>query len=429
MFQSLLGFLVPGGLILLVAVGFLRPHGLPGELAQLLAAFPYLVYAAGFFFGWYFSSARTIFSLLIVFLADQGLSFFPTFDVNSSSQYSALFAISTLLVPLNILAFSLVNDEALFTLKGGLRLLPVLIQPFLVLWLCDPEQEVFTIVFRQVYVPWLTLVWTPLPQAAVGAFAAAGVLSLIRYALRGDSTDSGAFWSLAAIFLAYHGTQFHWHPTNFFSTAGLILFVSMTQSAYRRTYRDELTGVEGRLAYEEAVAQIGRRFAVAVLSIDQLKICRGTHGNDVAEQILKILAQKIRAVCHRGRVFRVSGEELTIIFNHRTAIETIAELELMRKTIEMTDLIIRKKIRVWERAQGAPIRKGIDEPFPVTAAIGVAEKNTDSETFHSVMKAAYRALYDAKGTGGNAVKRGAVSRNVPKRLRQEHGSVVVNAEF
>lgn len=430
-FHRLAGFVLPGGLILFAAVGFLRPHGLPVGFGQPLAVFPYVVYTVGFFFAWYFSSARTIFSLLILFLADLGLSFSPSIHLDPSSESSSLFVMSAFLVPLNILAFSVLNDKPLSPLKEGVRLIVVVVQSVLVLWLCNSEQEAFTNVFGQGHMPWLTMLmaWTPIPQAALGAFAVAGVVVLIRYWLRRDPVDAGTFWSLAAIFLAYHGTQFHWRPTNFFSAAGLILFVSMTQSAYQRTYRDELTGIDGRLAYEEAVAQIGRQFAVAILSIDQLSTYRGTHGNDVAEQILKILAPKMRAVCKRGRVFRVSGEDLTILFKHHTATETIAELELMRKTIETTDLVIRNKVRVYERVRKTPLRQGVDEQFSATAAIGVAETSANSEAFTSVTKRAYRALYDAKTAGGNVVKRGVVSEEIPKRLRQERGPTAISAEY
>ena len=132
-------------------------------------------------------------------------------------------------------------------------------------------------------------------------------------------------WPL--IFLAYHGTQFGWRPTNFLATAGLIMFLSLVQASYQQTYRDALTGLPGRIAYEEATAQLGRKFSMAVLAIDQLKTYAGTHGKPVVEQILKLAATKVQAACQAGRVFRVSGEELTLLFSRQSAVETLVELE------------------------------------------------------------------------------------------------------
>ena len=113
----------------------------------------------------------------------------------------------------------------------------------------------------------------------------------------------------------------------------------MIQSAYRRTYRDELTGTEGSVPYEEALAQLGRRYTIAVVSIDQLKTYTGSYGNSIARQVFRIIASKTQAACHGGRVFRVSGEELTILFNNRSSTESLAALDRVRKTVEATELV------------------------------------------------------------------------------------------
>jgi hypothetical protein len=45
----------------------------------------------------------------------------------------------------------------------------------------------------------------------------------------------------------------------------------------------------------------------------------------------------------------------------------------------------------------------------VTASIGVADSAAEGATLNVVIKAAYRALYEAKTGGGNVVKRGATT--------------------
>ncbi|WP_455242440.1 diguanylate cyclase domain-containing protein [Petrachloros mirabilis] len=427
LFRSFSSFLIPGGLILMMAVGFLRPHGLPIWTNQLVAALPYGVLAFGLIFGWYFASARTLLSLLVLLAADQAIHLVPPTAGDSDSVPATVFAISAFLLPLNLLAISLIKDDAkddaVSVVRGLVRLLPIILQPFIVLWLCDPEQEALAGVFKRTYASWFPTGWTPVPQPAVGVFAVAGTFQVVQYAVRGTATDASAFWVLTASFLAYHGTRFGWHAENFFSTAGLILLVSMIQSAYLRTYRDELTGTEGSVPYEEALAQLGRRYTIAVVSIDQLKSYTGSYGNSIARQVFKIIASKTQAACHGGRVFRVSREELTILFNNRSATDSLAALDCVRKTVEATELVLRKRLRVWERTQGTVVHKGRDEPLPVTVSIGVAEKTTASATFGLVLKAAYRAVYDAKASGGNIVRRGVVSADPPKQPRQDPSRV------
>jgi diguanylate cyclase (GGDEF)-like protein len=403
--RAILTFIWPSGLLFLAAVGFLRPHGLPPWCQGPVAALPYLALAFGVVFGWYFANARMILSLLTLTFADQALTAWPL-EQDRASVSHTIFAASTLLLPLNFLALSIIKEQAIGSLWGALRLLPFLVQPLAVLWLCDPAHHDMAVALETAYIPGWGTAWTPVPQPALLVFTIAGVLLVVRFALRRHPMDAGATWALAAAFLAYHGTHVGWSPTSFFSTAGLILFGSLVQATYQETYRDDLTGIPGRIAYEEATAQLGRHYAVAVLAVDQLKVYAGVHGKSVTEQILKFIAQKVEAGCRAGRVFRVSGEELTLLFPHQSALDALVELEHIRKHVETTILVLDGH-RIWETST-APAGS-TDQPFPITASIGVADTSVQGSTRTVVIKAAYRALYEAKAGGGNVVKRGAAS--------------------
>jgi hypothetical protein len=65
----------------------------------------------------------------------------------------------------------------------------------------------------------------------------------------------------------------------------------------------------------------------------------------------------------------------------------------------------------------------------VTLSIGVGEKLNDSATLSLVIKSAYHALYEAKGTGGNVVKRGPVASAPPKRSHAGSGKIVASGEY
>ncbi len=427
--KTLSALLMPGGLILLAAVGYLRPQGLPVWLEQPVAAFPYFVLAFGLVFGWYFSSVRVILSLLVLSSADRALIAFPAAGPDPHALGRIIFAATAVLLPLNLLAFSILKEEGTTTMRGGIRILAVLIQPFLLLWLCAPERRDLAAALEMPYLPWLPTAWTPLPQAALVAFAVAGLLHLVRFTLRRDPLDAGAAWALGAAFLAYHGARFGWRPTNFFAAAGLILFVALIQSCYQRTYRDDLTGIAGRVAYQEATSQLGKRFAVAVLSIDQLKAYGNAHGKAVAEQILKSAAPKVQAACQRGHVFRVSGEELTMLFSDQTALDALVALDNVRKTVGQMSLFLRGRDRVWEDSRGTSRPGGRDRELPVTVSIGVADSSPDSESFGAVIKSAYRALYEAKAAGGNVVKRGIVSPEPLRRAQSTAGRIIPSGEY
>jgi diguanylate cyclase (GGDEF)-like protein len=427
--RTIQSFLLPGGVIFFAAVGFLRPQGLPLWCQQPLAALPYFVLVFGLIFGWYFSSTRMILSLLMLALADQALILFPVTAHDPPSSAHTIFAATTFLMPINFLAFSLLKEEAIGTIRGAIRVVPILVQLFVVAWLCNPEQKDVATILQMPYLPEFSTSWTPIPQAALLAFLVAGVMHITRFALRRDPMDGGATWALAAVFLAYQGIHLGWQPTNFFSTAGLVLFVTLVQSSYQRTYRDDLTGIAGRVAYEEATAQIGKQCAIAVLAIDQLKSYAGTHGKSVVEQILKLVAPKVQAACHGGRVFRVSGEELTLLFHNQSAMEALVVLNNVRKVIASTTFFLRGRDRVWEDSRGTKSAGTKDRELPVTVSIGVADKSSEEVSMSLVIKAAYRALYEARTAGGNAAKRGTLTSEPVRRAYGSSGRIIATGEY
>src|SRR5262249_24486174 len=160
-------------------------------------------------------------------------------------------------------------------------------------------------------------------------------------------------------------------PTNFFSAAGLILFLCILLSMHRQAYRDELTGILGHQAYDEATHQLGTRYAFAVVALDQLRAYASTHGRSVGDQVFRVVAQLFQSACQGAKVYRVSGEELIVLFPGCTAVETLPTLETVRKTIEAASLILCRGDRVRETGK-RPIEDREREP-PVTISAGVAE--------------------------------------------------------
>jgi diguanylate cyclase (GGDEF)-like protein len=426
--KSLLGFLVPGGLIVLVAVGLLRPHGLPPWVEGPVQTFPFVVLAFGLFFGWYLSSSRLVLSLIVLGIADRGLALLPPTDQSSETPHHLMFSALALLLPLNLMALSIMKESHLSSWRGILCLPLLLIQPVLVWWLAQPGQASIAHSLQQPLIPVLSTSWTAIPQLALVAFSGAVLLIGIRFGLNGTPFDSGLFWTVIASFVAVQGYHHGWMPTNFFSAAGLILFVALLQTSHQETYRDELTGIPGKVAYDQMVAGLGNKYVMAVVGIDQLKQYGNQHGKAVSEQMLQLIAPRIMAAAGGGKVHRLAGEEFTVLFPKKTATQTLVDLEAIRKAVEEADLYLRGRDRVWER--GATARtKSQDVALPATVSIGVAESGDVRPSIGVVTKAAYRALYEAKGEGGNRVKRGAMPAEASKTSSDPTGRIVTHSEF
>ncbi len=420
--KSLFDLLVPGGLICFAAMALLRPHGLPPWVQGPVHAFPFIVLAFGLFFGWYLSSSRLILSLLVLSVADRGLAFFPPADQTVEPINHVVFSAVALLLPLNLMALSIIKEETMSSWRGALRLPLVLIQPVLVLWLAQPGQAWIAHSLQQPLVPVLTTGWTELPQLALLAFAGAASLIGIRFVLNRNPFESGIFWTVIASFVAVQGFHHGWTPTNYFSTAGFILFVTLLQASHQELFRDELTGVPGKLAYDQAVAGLGKKYVLAIVGIDQLKHYANQLGRPVSEQVLCLVAQKILSATGSGRIFRSTGEEFIVLFPRKAVTDTLVDLGAIRKSVELTVLYLRGRDRVRERGAGVSL-KATDELLPVTVSIGVAEAGVDKSTIELVTKAAYRALYEAKSDGGNRVKRGTISAETKRIVPASTGQI------
>ncbi|HEX7767054.1 MAG TPA: hypothetical protein VF443_10090, partial [Nitrospira sp.] len=164
-------FFVPGGIILLLAIGFLRPHGLPAWVQGPVSALPVIVLGFGIVFGWYLSSSRLILSLLLLVCLDREIIWFAPTDSSPGAPGPVLFAIATFLVPMNLLALALVKEGGASSWRRHLSLLLVLCQPLLVLWFCLSGQanltSPLTAPFQLPLRPLSFSEWTPLPQPAV----------------------------------------------------------------------------------------------------------------------------------------------------------------------------------------------------------------------------------------------------------------------
>jgi diguanylate cyclase (GGDEF)-like protein len=194
------------------------------------------------------------------------------------------------------------------------------------------------------------------------------------------------------------------------------------QAWHQRAYRDPLTGLLGQQAYEEAIGGLGASYAVAIVGLDQLKQYGNQYGKQVREQLLRLAAPTIQAAAGQGQVYRLTGEEFTILFPRRTVTDTLVVLEAIRKAVEQSAWYLRGD-RVWEGARAGT------GALPLTASVGVAEAGSGKSPFGLVIKAAYRALYEAKGEGGNLVRRGSAMPNRPKPAPMETGRIVASSEF
>ena len=219
---------------------------------------------------------------------------------------------------------------------------------------------------------------------------------------RRDAVSRGLLWTLAAALLALQSTNATL-ASLYLASGALVLVVALVEASYFMAYRDGLTGLPGRRAFDEALARLGTRYAIAMVDVDHFKRVNDTHGHDVGDQVLRLVATRLEAVQGGGRPYRYGGEEFAIIFPGKTADDALSALEAIRIWIEEDAFAIRGVNR--PKAPPKPLKRSRKKKkdLRVTVSAGVAECAGRGTKPSDVVQAADAALYKAKQKGRNRV--------------------------
>ena len=157
---------------------------------------------------------------------------------------------------------------------------------------------------------------------------------------------------------------------------------------------DGLTGLHNRrfmaTHLEQALEQAHRHerdLSVLIADMDHFKSVNDTYGHDAGDAVLRELADRIRA-CVRGAdlACRFGGEEFVVI---------------MPDTDLAAAGIVAERIRA--RVAGEPFRLPGGALLERTISIGIATRETATDTTDTLLKRADGGLYQAKESGRNRV--------------------------
>jgi diguanylate cyclase (GGDEF)-like protein len=341
------------------------------------------------------------------------------------------------LVPINIAIISCYQERGLFTVPGYLRLTVLALQGSLLAWIAHNDLHQLDdylggglqALLTQLGVASAALMdlssrldarLDPLTQLECIILLAASITITIS-SWRINSPVSYALFGAAAGYYLMILTQpdAPLAAANML-TSGLMLCIGLLRDSYNMAYRDELTGLPQRRAMNEQLMALGNRYCLAMLDVDHFKKFNDTHGHDVGDQVLQMVATQIRKVRGGGKAFRYGGEEFAVVFTGKDKEEAAHYLELVRKSIADYEMVIRDDERVEDsnstnknvdkkadkKAKGnrqkGSYRKA-SKKVSVTISIGVAEYQRRGQTPEEVLKLADEALYRAKDGGRNQV--------------------------
>lgn len=393
-------FLFPASMLAAVYVLLPSLGEIPESWLQFLPHVTYIAMLAGMFLSLHFNKSRAFFVLLMLLLYYwQGFSSGDACRLPSRVRTAIDY-----LYPVNIALVCLMREKGLFSSAGRMRSVFLLIQLVLLVIFAKTGEAM---ALNQVPLPGgrAFAAYPAMQGAALFFMGFCGVVVAILSCARASLIDSAFFGALVAVAMVRTLPLEGDAATVFLLAAGLILLLSVLQESHNMAYRDDLTGLLSRRALNEHLAGLARHYAIAMLDLDHFKRLNDSLGHDVGDQVLRMVAARIRKIGGGGKAYRYGGEEFTIVFQGRRAEDVLSHLEELRSSIASYQFLVRSPDRPDSLREGRRRRSGSGDstPVSVTMSIGVAESSPCMRDPHDVMAAADAALYRAKNRGRNRV--------------------------
>ena len=397
---------VPLALMALAGLAALAGPRLPPSLAGLKTFGPGLILVAAAGVTLWFNRGRAFVMALALLAAYAGYREIVAYGPGTMGAHATLLAIAVL-VPVNVFASLMLRERGTGFSAAWPWLAAIVAQAMLIAWFAGSAVASASVEdWRALFGHWAIRA-QPVPLIGRLAFAAAFGAAVWRCWPRFGPLETGKAVALVAFYVACSFAENSVVFAAFMSAAGAILLASALQESYRLAFHDELTGLPGRRALDERMRALGAKYAIAMVDIDHFKKFNDTHGHDIGDQVLKLVAARLAEVGGGGRAYRYGGEEFCVLFPERGIAAALPQLETLREAIAHYKMSVRGGDRPKNVKEGAAQRGegGADKVLSVTVSMGVSAPGRGRETALDVIKAADEALYRAKEGGRNRVSR------------------------
>ena len=403
--------LAPAAILLASVLALTAGAALPPSLAGLKTLGPSLLLLLGAGMGVWFNRGRAFIALASLLAAYAGYSLALEFGAASFAAH-AVFTALAILVPANFLLALVFPERGVFHHFNYRWLMLAVAEVLSTAWVASAGlSNLSGTVWQDLLEHWL-LRSPPTPLAGRLLFAAAFIAAVARAwpkppAIELRPLDVGQAGALVAFFIACEWAGAPGAFGTFMMAAGAILLVSLLQESHRLAFRDELTGLPSRRALEERLHGLGPVHAIAMVDVDHFKKFNDTHGHDIGDQVLKLVAARLAEVEGGGTAYRYGGEEFCILFPERTLEDALPQVEKIRAGIAAYRMAVRRGDRPKDVETGTKLRhmQSPEKMLSVTVSIGVAAPDGQRATPAEVIRTADKALYRAKEAGRNRVSR------------------------
>ncbi|MDR9436477.1 MAG: GGDEF domain-containing protein [Thiohalophilus sp.] len=366
-------------------------------LGEILARLPYALFITGMAFALLFRHSREFFNLLILLLCVAVLDV-AVWSATPHSHSTLIHALLCLLVPVNLVINDLWQERGILNRYGLQRAAAIATQLLLAVWVVHSPPG--ALVDSLAFTPLPLLAASPIPALAQLVILLCSIVLLIYVFTHPAPLQGTLFIGFISLVLALHQFDTPILSRLYLLLSGLLILLALLFNIRQLAYYDELTRLPSRRSLRQTLMSQGSRYSLAMVDVDHFKKLNDTHGHDVGDQVLRMLAAHLNKV-KGGKAFRYGGEEFTLVFPGKLTDETRAILEQLRETIANSPFRVRHKSRPAKRPE-KPRPRSDTPDLSISVSIGVADTTTADDP-QAIMKRADQALYQAKKKGRNRV--------------------------
>jgi len=404
--RSALTLITPYTLLIIGYFSLSFFNALSADQQVTLRLVPYSLFVVSAAISLYFGRNRIFYLSLLMALLHWALtSYYPYIDVIQQAQ---LLLVLGVLAPLNLAILSLFRDRGLTLLQSYLMASALGLQLALVVEVMNGDLSPWLLHFEQLFtmLSWPVEWSLDMPKPVLLSLLLSGLIIMTRIAFIMTPLNNALMVVLVAMGLAFYFADASNTVVMLFVVSGLVALLSLLQHSYDMAYRDELTGLLGRRALNERLLRLGGRYCLVMVDVDHFKKFNDTHGHDVGDQVLKMLAGQLEKTTGGARAYRYGGEEFTLVFEDKSVEQVEPHLEDLRVRVADYPMKIRGTNRPDDSKKGEKQRNraAVNGPLKVTISLGAALRSDKFKTPSLVMEAADKALYKAKNAGRNCLK-------------------------